>query len=143
LKDVSCDLGIINERLAIIGNSDLALINANAAIAWNSIKAGSKGFTGVHTNIHPDIYKWLYHYGRKYPETAEEVSVFLSMASLSEAYGYPVLAKIFHQRLGTFKTIHSRVINYDVREKIWAIDDILDKLSEGNQIMKDKIKGKN
>jgi 4-hydroxy-tetrahydrodipicolinate synthase len=142
-KDVSCDLGIIKQRLAGIGNSNFALINANAAIAWKAIQAGSKGFTGVHTNIHPELYKWLYQYGRKYPETAAEVSVFLAMASLSESYGYPVLAKIFHQRLGTFKTIHSRVMNYDVREKVWAIDDILDKLSEGSQIMKEKIEGKN
>ena len=62
------------------------------------------------------------------------------LAALSEAYGYPVLAKMYHQRIGTFKTIKSRVMTFDVRERFWAIDAILDKVAEGTETMRAKIR---
>ena len=116
-----------------------AILNANAAIAWDAMKAGSRGFNGVSTNFHPDLYKWLYTSGEKHPQLADEVATFLVMAALSEAFGYPVLAKIYHQRIGTFKSIKSRTITFDVRERFWALDAILDKLVAGTEAMRARI----
>ena len=139
LKDVSCDLATVKHRVAMSAGTPFAILNANAAIAWDAMKAGSRGFNGVSTNFHPDLYKWLYTTGEKHPALADEVATFLVLAALSEAFGYPVLAKIYHQRIGTFKSIRSRTITFDVRERFWALDAILDKLVAGTEAMRAKI----
>ncbi|MFA6507393.1 MAG: dihydrodipicolinate synthase family protein [Treponemataceae bacterium] len=139
LKDVSCDLETVKRRVALTKGSPLAILNANAAIAWDAMKAGSRGFNGVNTNFHPDLYKWLYTSAGKEPVFAKELANFLVLSALSEAFGYPVIAKMYHQRIGTFKTIASRVITFDVRERFWALDAILDKVIEGTEAMRTKI----
>jgi 4-hydroxy-tetrahydrodipicolinate synthase len=45
--------------------------------------------------------------------------------------GYPKLAKIYHQRLGTFTHDGSRAVTFDVREKYWAFDEILSQVELG------------
>lgn len=139
LKDVSCDLATVKRRVALAAGTPFAILNANAAIAYDAMKAGSRGFNGVFTNFHPDLYKWLYTSGIKHPELADEVATFLVLAALSEAFGYPVLAKMYHQRIGTFASIKSRTITFDVRERFWALDAILDKIVSGTEAMRAKI----
>ena len=139
LKDVSCDLETVKRRVAMTAGTPFAILNANAAIAYDAMKAGSRGFNGVNTNFHPDLYKWLYTSGTKHPELADEVATFLVLAALSEAFGYPVLAKMYHQRIGTFASIKSRTITFDVRERFWALDAILDKVVAGTEAMRAKI----
>ena len=139
LKDVSCDLPTVKRRVALAAGTPFAILNANAAIAYDAMKAGSRGFNGVFTNFHPDLYKWLYTSGTKHPELADEVATFLVLAALSEAFGYPVLAKMYHQRIGTFASIKSRTITFDVRERFWALDAILDKIVSGTEAMRAKV----
>lgn len=139
LKDVSCDLDTVKRRVAMSAGTPFAILNANAAIAYDAMKAGSRGFNGVFTNFHPDLYKWLYTSGTKHPELADEVATFLVLSALSEAFGYPVLAKMYHQRIGTFDSIKSRTITFDVRERFWALDAILDKVVAGTEAMRAKI----
>ena len=139
LKDVSCDLETVKRRVTMTAGTPFAILNANAAIAYDAMKAGSRGFNGVFTNFHPDLYKWLYTSGAKHPALAEEVATFLVLAALAEPFGYPVLAKMYHQRLGTFASIKSRTITFDVRERFWALDVILDKIAAGTEAMRAKI----
>ena len=139
LKDVSCDLATVKQRVACAEGSPLAIINANAAIAYDAMRAGARGFTGVFTNVHPDLYKWLRTSGLERPELAEEINTFLVVAAVSEVLGYPALAKMYHQRIGTFSSIRCRVITYDVREKFWALDAVLDKIAAGTEAMRGKI----
>ena len=139
LKDVSCDLDTVKRRVAMSAGTPFAILNANAAIAYDAMKAGSRGFNGVFTNFHPDLYKWLYTSGVDHPGLADEVATFLVLAALSEAFGYPVLAKMYHQRLGTFASIKSRTITFDVRERFWALDAILDKVVDGTETMRARI----
>lgn len=139
LKDVSCDLDVVKRRVAMAAGTPFAILNANAAIAYDAMKAGSRGFNGVLANVHPDLYKWLYTSGGQHPELAEEVATFLVLAALTEAFGYPVVAKMYHQRIGTFASIKSRTITFDVRERFWALDAILDKLVAGTEAMRAKI----
>lgn len=139
LKDVSCDLATVKRRVALAAGTPFAILNANAAIAYDAMKAGSRGFNGVLANFHPDLYKWLYVSGPRHPALADELSTFLVLAALSEAFGYPVLAKMYHQRLGTFASIRSRVIGFDVRERFWALDAILDKVVAGTEDFRRKI----
>ncbi len=91
LKDVSCDLETVKRRVALTKGTPLAILNANAAIAWDAMKAGSRGFNGVNTNFHPDLYKWLYVSSASHPELAKELANFLVLAALAEAFGFPVV----------------------------------------------------
>ncbi len=139
LKDVSCDLETVKRRLALTAGTPLKILNANAAIAWDVMKAGAPSFNGVFANIHPDLYKWLLVSSHKHPELARELAIFLVLAAVSEAWGYPALAKIYHQRLGTFSSIRCRVMDYDVRERFWALDAILDRIVDGTEDFRRKI----
>jgi 4-hydroxy-tetrahydrodipicolinate synthase len=64
LKDVSCDLPTVERRVRLAQGTPLNVINANAAIAWPAILAGSQGFSGVFTNFHPELYSWLWREGK-------------------------------------------------------------------------------
>jgi len=139
LKDVSCDLDTVKRRVALAEGSPLKILNANAAIAWDAMKAGSAGFNGVFTNFHPDLYQWLRTKSDAHPALAEELSTFLVVAAVSEALGYPALAKMYHQRIGTFGSIRCRVIDYDVRERFWALDAVLDKIVAGTEHFRARI----
>lgn len=139
LKDVSCDLETVRRRMALTSGSPLVINNANAAIALDVMQAGCRGFSGVMNNFHPDLYRWLLDHGTQEPELARELDEFLVLSALSEAFGYPKLAKRFHKRLGTFASDHSRAVPYDVAERHWAIDAILDRIVSGAARMREKI----
>ncbi len=141
IKDVSCDLATIKRRVALTinSNSGFAILNANAAIAWDAIRAGARGFNGVNANLCPDLYAWLIRNGDGQPELASEVADFLGLLGCMESYGYPVIAKMYHRRIGTFDSIASRVITYDVRERFWGIDGILDRMISGMDAMRRKV----
>lgn len=139
LKDVSCNLDTVKRRVALASGSPLKILNANAAIAWDAMKAGSAGFNGVFTNFHPDLYRWLRTRSAGAPALAEELSTFLVLAAVSESLGYPALAKMYHQRIGTFASIRCRVIDYDVRERFWALDEVLDKIVSGTEHFRARI----
>src|SRR5471032_2303368 len=111
LKDVSCDLQV-----------------------------GAAGFSGVFTNFHPDLYQWLRLHGAQHPPLAQELATFLVLAATTEGMGYPALAKIYHQRIGTFASIRCRVIDYDVRERHWALDAVLDKIVAGTEHFRARIR---
>ncbi len=129
VKDVSCDLNTVIRRVALVQGTPLNIINANAAIAYEAMQHGSKGFSGVFTNFHPDLYNWLYHHAAKAPEFAQQLAWFLSLSAVTETLGYPKNAKVFHQRLGTFDSAHSRVTGDDVLEKYWGLEVILDQIA--------------
>ncbi|MGQ0687033.1 dihydrodipicolinate synthase family protein [Bradyrhizobium sp.] len=133
LKDVSCDLETVERRVALTKGRPLAIVNANAAIAFDAMKAGSRGFTGVFTNFHPDLYKWLMTEHAAEPALADELSVYLALSAMAEPMGYPKLAKLYHQRLGTFDCTDSRAVTFDIKEKFWALDALLDKIVEGTE----------
>lgn len=139
LKDVSCDLETVRRRAALVSGSPLAIVNANAAIAWPAMQAGSQGFCGVMNNFHPDLYAWLFHHGRHHPDMARELAVFLALGGTSETQGYPAIAKRFHQRIGTFDSISCRNVDVDIFERYWALDALLDNLTDGADIYRKRI----
>ncbi|XDZ65659.1 dihydrodipicolinate synthase family protein [Alphaproteobacteria bacterium LSUCC0684] len=139
LKDVSCDLSTVKRRLSLAEGSALAINNANAAIASDALKAGADGFCGVFTNFHPDLYRWLQDEGPSNPELAYEMAIFLALAAATEPMGYPKLAKLYHQRLGTFASPHSRVVKDDIQVKYWALDEVITKVIEGTEHYRNKI----
>lgn len=139
LKDVSCDLESVERRLEIVKGSEFSIINANAAIAFDAMQAGSQGFAGVFTNFHPDLYAWLYKNLNSEAPLVRDLVNFLALSACAEPMGYSGLAKIYHQKIGTFGTIHSRVIGDDIREKYWAIDAIVDHIHTGAETFRRRI----
>jgi 4-hydroxy-tetrahydrodipicolinate synthase len=53
--------------------------------------------------------------------------------------GYPKLAKVFHCRLGTFRHAGSRTVPYDIQERFWALDAILDRVEQGTRSFRARI----
>jgi 4-hydroxy-tetrahydrodipicolinate synthase len=139
IKDVSCDLDIVVRRLGLVKGSSLTINNANAAIAHDAFKAGINGFCGVFNNFHPDLYRWLRDEGPYNSEFADEVAVYLALAASTEYMGYPKLAKLYHQHLGTIKSAYSRAIPENIVEKFWALDAVLKQVEMGNTNYRSKI----
>ena len=141
LKDVSCDLPTVERRVRLAQGTSLSVINANAAIAWPAILAGSQGFSGVFTNFHPELYSWLWREGKNQRALADELAIFLSLGAVTETLGYPKNAKIYHQRLGTFDSIACRVNKDDVLNKFWGLTVILDQIRVGTEQWRQRIVG--
>ncbi|RWC38252.1 MAG: dihydrodipicolinate synthase family protein [Mesorhizobium sp.] len=139
LKDVSCDLETVKRRVALSADSGFAVVNANAAIAAAAMREGSKGFAGVFTNIHPDLYAWLYRHATEDSVLRRELEIFLALAAMAEPMGYPGLAKVYHTRLRTFSSAHSRVTDYDIAERHWAVMRLLDHIHAGAERFRQKI----
>lgn len=131
LKDVSCDLETVKRRVALSAGSPLLICNANAAIAYPAMQASRAGFCGVMNNFHPDLYRWLQDHGHEHPALADELCVFLVLSAQTEPMGYPKLAKFFHKRLGTFEGTSSRAADYDIHEKFWALEAVIDQIEAG------------
>lgn len=139
LKDVSCDLPTVERRVKLAQGTPLNVINANAAIAWPAILAGSQGFSGVFTNFHPELYSWLWHHGKTQRELADELAIFLSLGAVTETLGYPKNAKIYHQRQGTFDDVTCRVNKDDVLTKFWGLTVILDQIRAGTELWQTRL----
>jgi 4-hydroxy-tetrahydrodipicolinate synthase len=139
LKDVSCDLETVARRVQLTEGSPLNIINANAAIALSAMRAGSKGFAGVLTNFHCDLYAWMYQNNTVDSDLMRELAVFLAIAANIEAFGYPRNAKRFHMRQGLFAAEDSRVWPEDIRARFWALDEMLDHLEAGSAQFRNRI----
>ena len=139
MKDVSCDLETVSRRVQLTQGSPLNIINANAAIALSAMRAGSKGFAGVLTNFHCDLYAWMYQNHTAESDLMRELMVFLAMSANIEAFGYPKNAKRFHMRQGLFAAENSRVWPEDIRARFWALDEMLDHPEAGNAQFRNRI----
>lgn len=100
LKDTCCDIAQIDKKLEAIKGSNLKLYNANTTTLLASLKHGASGYSGVMANFHPELYAWICENYEK--KEADELSDYLSIASLIERQYYPVNAK-YH--LSAFKSI--------------------------------------
>lgn len=140
MKDVCCDLPRLARRARLVEGTPLAIVNANGTIALEAMRAGSKGYSGVFTNIHPDLYAWLYRHRDTHPELAAELSEFLVLCSVSELMGYPAMAKVALQKLGIFETIECRSIDYDYHRQFWwGGAPIVDKLLAASDRMRARL----
>ncbi|HXV32030.1 MAG TPA: dihydrodipicolinate synthase family protein, partial [Sinorhizobium sp.] len=83
--------------------------------------------------------RWLQDHGPDHPELAEELAVFLVLSAQTEPMGYPKLAKLYHRRLGTFSGTSSRAIPYDIHERFWALEAVIDRIVQGTEMFRAKI----
>jgi 4-hydroxy-tetrahydrodipicolinate synthase len=111
LKDTSCDLNDMKEKVSAVKGTGLKVFNANAATLLESLKFGISGFSGVMANFHPELYAWLIQNWKSDYNRAKQLQNFLGMASLVERQVYPVNAKYFLQLEGLNILINSRTRN--------------------------------
>lgn len=110
LKDTSCDIDTIKAKLAAVQGTGLHIYNANTATLLETMQAGVTGYSGVMANFHPELYVWLMRSWSINAEMTEQLSDFLSMASLIEKQLYPVNAKYHLMLEGVYA-------NYNCRSK--------------------------
>lgn len=108
IKDTSCDIANMTEKLSAIRGSQLMLFNANTSTLLDTLKIGAGGFSGVMANFHPDLYVWLCENYEKEPEKARKLADFLTVASMIERQVYPVNAKYYQKSIGNFTSVCSR-----------------------------------
>jgi 4-hydroxy-tetrahydrodipicolinate synthase len=126
LKDVSCALEILKDRITAVAGTKLSLFNANTATLLDSLIAGADGYNGVMANFHVDIYKWMYTHFKTEPELAREVSDFLTLAAIIEARAYPISAKYHFNLTGIPMDIYTRtrdksVLNENARHEVASL----------------------
>lgn len=140
MKDVCCDLARVAHRARLVAGTPLAIVNANGTIALEAMRAGSKGYSGVFTNIHPDLYAWMYRHRDTHPEMAAELSEFLVLCSVAELMGYPAMAKVALRKMGVFETIACRSLDYDYDKQFWwGGAPIVDKLLAASERMRRRL----
>jgi len=110
LKDTSCDMDQIEDKLAVAGApaGRIKLFNANAATLLGSLRAGAAGYSGVMGNFHPELYSRLCRNWKADPDRAEELQAFLGVTSVMEARAYPVGAKYHLQLEGIPLSLRTR-----------------------------------
>lgn len=112
LKDTSCDMSSIREKLKLIQGSELKLYNANTATLFESLQEGAAGYSGVMANFHPKLYSWLCKNHKTNPELARKLTDMLTMCSLIENSNYPVNAKYGLQKQGLPITLETRKLSW-------------------------------
>lgn len=108
IKDTSCDMDNMKEKLKLIDGTKLKLYNANTATLLDSLNAGAAGYSGVMANFHPKLYKWLLQNYKTSNQQAQSVQAVLTMCSLIEHSNYPVNAKYLMNLYGNAFTQISR-----------------------------------
>ena len=98
-KDTSCDIGLIQAKLAAANETGLGLYNAHTGTLLESLRAGCAGYSGVMGNFHPQLYARLCECYAGDPALAERLQAFLDKAYAMRC-GYPADAKYCLHREG-------------------------------------------
>lgn len=107
LKDTSCDMKVIKEKLDAIKGGSLKLFNANAATFIESIHAGAHGYCGVMANFHPESYKKAMDIALDKGDFTT-IESFITLSSVFECQNYPRNAKYYVSINGVPMTTHTR-----------------------------------
>jgi len=113
LKDTSCDIGIIKQRLDIIKGSDFKLYNANDETLIKSLNYGANGYSGIHANYSTKLLKYIYlNYNKNIEQTKKAFELVVEINTNSRENLYPVSAKQLLVIRNIFKSIYTRVKDY-------------------------------
>ncbi len=118
LKDTSCDVAIMEERIGTIGKSSFGLYNANIETLAATMERGAAGFSGIHANISTKLVRCLMDYPPASCEIVKKAQLLAEEFSkyLRNSY-YPASAKAMLKELGIFKTIKTRVLDHNLVDR--------------------------
>lgn len=106
LKDTSCDIDNIADKLSVCNGTNLKLYNANTATLLESLQLGAAGYSGVMANMQCKLYDKLTADYNK--EDLSELSDILTLCALIEYQCYPINAKYYLKKEGLPFEIVSR-----------------------------------
>lgn len=98
LKDTSCDMKNISDKLEVCAGTNLKLYNANTATLLESLQSGAAGYSGVMANMQCKLYDRLTADYTK--EDLSGLADMLTLSALIEYQCYPVNAKYYLQQEG-------------------------------------------
>lgn len=133
LKDTSCDIENIKDKLEVCRGTNLKVYNANTATLLESLKAGAAGYSGVMANMQCRLYAKLC---RDYAsEDMTSLSDALTICALIERQVYPVNAKFYLQQEGlgieTFcRTRDEKELNETARKEVLMLRRLTGKMEE-------------
>lgn len=108
IKDTSCSVQNITNKLKLIQNSSIKLYNANTATLLQTLALGAAGYSGVMANFHPQLYRWLLDNYKASPAKAQQLQQILTMCALIESRAYPRCAKYMQKLCGNHFTLVTR-----------------------------------
>ncbi len=100
IKDTCCDINMLGLKQQAIMGTPMKIFNANTATLLPSLRLGVAGYSGIMANFHGDLYAALFQLYKRKDPLADELSDFLTMASLYESQLYPVNAKFYKNITG-------------------------------------------
>ena len=104
MKDTSCDVSVMRERVKILSGSNFKILNANCQTLLESFKCGVEGYCGIMCNYHPKLYSYLSKLFKTNPEEAEKLQAVIGPLGYTEVgIPYPLSAK-YHMTLSGIKT---------------------------------------
>ncbi len=106
LKDTSCDIHNIADKLEVCKGTSLKLYNANTATLLESLQLGAAGYSGVMANMQCRLYDKLTADYQK--EDLSRLSDILTICAMVEYQCYPVNAKFYLQQEGVLRGIATR-----------------------------------
>ena len=110
LKDTSCDLSSIEEKIRLSAGTPFRLYNANTPTLLPSLKMGGSGYSGVGCNLVPHLYAWLCENYSKDTGTAEALQQYLVDTSPIVDLHYPYSAEAYMKQYGLPITPNSRMV---------------------------------
>lgn len=98
MKDTSCDIAVMKERLTMLQGSQFKLLNANCQTLLQSMDIGA-GYCGIMCNFHPKLYAQLKKIYKSDREKAEKLQALIGSLGFTEVgIPYPLTAK-YHMGL--------------------------------------------
>lgn len=101
VKDTTCTLAGIKEKIDLSKGSGLHIYNANTTLLYDSLKIGAAGYTGMCGNYFPDLFVWLCQNYLNHPIEAERLSNYLGLMSCSADMNFQTGVHIYQNHYVT------------------------------------------
>ena len=109
MKDTTCSVEKIAEKLQAVAGSEFLLYNADTPTLLGSLRLGAAGLAGPMLNFHPKLYGKLLQLHDLGDPRAERLQRQLAMMGLSRYYAYPLNAKYMLNLHGVPMEISTRM----------------------------------
>ena len=95
MKDTSCDIDLIKQKIELSSKTNCNFFNANTPTLFESLKFDVSGYSGIAANFYPELYVWLCKNFKAKPKLSQELSDFLRIVDPLIHTKYPLSAKIY------------------------------------------------
>jgi len=99
-KDTCGEPDIIRAKIEAASGSPLKMFNANTPLLYRSLQEGAAGYSGIATNIYPELLVWLCSHYEDEGVRAAKLDHYMRLAWYAIKNKYPTSAKAFLRREG-------------------------------------------